>query len=78
MTAYTVSENTSRVGVLDRSADRRTENRVTLRPAFVELWKEISETRRGPAQDGCHVATGGTCPHGFRSWALVLGLAVPS
>lgn len=33
-------------------------------------WERAGEMQ---ATDGCHVESDGICPHGYKSWMLVLG-----
>lgn len=44
-------------------------------PSLEQIEEWVREDGGCEATDGCRVEVDGTCPHGKRSWMLVLGLA---
>jgi hypothetical protein len=44
------------------------------RPDLGTLMEWLSDESGCEATDGCRVEPAGTCPHGYHSWLLVLGL----
>jgi hypothetical protein len=47
---------------------------LTERPHLHALMEWLDNEAACEATDGCRVAPDGTCPHGYYSWLLVLGL----